>query len=309
MTDKVSKIVFDILSFKKSAWAGEKFRDISGTIYGEESFPAIPPKNAEIGFATDVGDGFRAGPGEWSAFLLSAVLALNDNRPAVLVELGSSQGLWCVPWINTVALKHGEKYCLALGIEASSALDKARDFWNLQNLDCRETFSGDELKIEGANWKFIWLQRAVSGEKTVLYFPNIDIAANNGANITSTPLPGHLQVESITPCGILEKIDAILPDAEINLLHMDIQGAELDFINSHEFTGLAGRTKCIALSTHGKRVELENINIFTDMGFTLICAEPSEFVGADLVKDGIFVWLRNDSLNRAYNMGLITDER
>ena len=299
MRNPFARELYDLISIGYSS-SSIFFRDFTGTLFANSSFPAVPNVESMKDIVPElVGDGFRAGPTEWGAFALGAALAKENKISPNLVELGCSQGLWCFPWINTLG-RFNISNVTALGVEAAEAFDEVLDFWNLQRISFDVIRNTDSILIYGNNWKFKWLHGAVTLSKKLVEFPDVSVATNNGASINNAMLHDvkrMLSVQPIQPERILSEMKAALGETEIGVLHLDLQGEELQLIYSDAFLELVRKSSILVLGTHSVEVESAAIPIISKQGFRLVSLDFSEYSSTQpqrLIKDGEQVWLSND---------------
>lgn len=274
------------------------FKDFSGTIYPEKSFPILPISVKEINVAIE-GDGFRAGPGEWGALSIFLELSMHLGYGS-LIELGSSQGLWCTPFIKAAEFYNFRG--LALGVEASDAKDSTLDFWNAQQLSYNTSSINNHLKLEGENWDFIWVNAIVGPSESEVEFPIVDIRLDNGASYKA-----HSDLESnlvLTPTVDTFKLrslqEAIGYESDNSMLHIDIQGAELDLLLNSNWRSFFQTQNVIMLGTHSVEAEILALKVMPKIGFTLISLEFSKYAqtaSKELIQDGEQIWISNNVID------------
>ena len=206
-----------------------RYVDGLGLIWHKSEWPGNFP-DSEYKFTLATGDGFRAGRAEWIGIILGSHLSLRNQKIPILIELGSSQGLWCANWIKILEkLNKSEDKIEAHGYEAAESFGSTRKFWmqNFQEIHVSE----DSLKliIENKNWVFIQNRLAVNKNRKEVFFPSVDITKDNGAQIISKG-PGKVdyrgkvvayeKIQSVTISQIANKFDCI------SVLHVDLQGME-----------------------------------------------------------------------------------
>jgi len=310
MPNPFSGELYDLISITESN-SSVIFRDFTGTFFANSSFPAVP-KVEHVGDIVpgEVGDGFRAGPAEWGAFALGVALVDQKKISPCLVELGCSQGLWCFPWINVLKRLNISKVT-ALGVEAADAFEEVLDFWNLQARSFNVSKNQDSILIYGTDWKFKWLHGAVTLSSKWVEFPDVSVATNNGASINNSMLHDvkkMISVQPIHPERILSEMQMELGETKIGVLHLDLQGEEMQLIHSDIFLDLLRRTSILVLGTHSTEVESEAIPIISKLGFTLISIDFSDYSSGQpqrLVKDGEQVWLSNDIIEHCVEQKFI----
>jgi hypothetical protein len=290
----------------------EAFVDWTGVIYPKNSFPILPSESIIDLDPAEVGDGFRAGVNEWLAFGIAAKLASSHSRSATIVELGASQGLWCISWVKYFERVWPTVPVTALGVEAADAGDQTLKFWkaNFASEFLSEVGS-DQIVIHSSNWKFHWLRRAVSYKSGSHWFPGVDITKDNGRQVsTNSDSNTELfdEVQAITPSDILQKLRE-LDTENISLLHLDLQGTELNLLESSDFFSLSSISDVIMLGTHSGEIELL-AHLRLRETHTLLISEPCEYVfephRSGLIKDGEQIWINNSFLPMARALGLIS---
>jgi hypothetical protein len=314
MTNPFSPFLFEILS-NNNQYANEIFQDFTGTLFLKDSFPAIPePQQASSVIPMRDGDGFRAGSNEWGGFGLAVSLVMGGFAAPCIVELGSSQGLWCFPWINVLSRKHVDNIS-ALGIEAGNAFSEVESFWNLQKKYFKLNKGNNFLLFEGNDWKFRWIHGAVATGAAEVEFPDISVSKNNGASINNGmqhEISRMIKVKVINPQKIVDEVKLLSEKSEIGLLHIDLQGEELNLMQSGELNLLLRNTSVTILGTHSVEADVLALTYFHNSGFTLISMEVSEYTkdeGKRLLKDGEQIWIRNDLFQKCLEQGWISDSQ
>lgn len=288
-----------------------QFVDWTGVIYPEGSFPILPVEPFTDLDPAEFGDGFRAGVNEWMAFGIAAKLASAQSLPATIVELGASQGLWCISWVKYFQRVWPTIPTIALGVEAADAGDETLKFWKANSdLEFLAEIRSNQIILQGSNWKFHWLRRAVSHQIGNHWFPKVDITKDNGRHVsaeTDLNLEIFDEVRSITPQEISLKLRK-LESYRISLLHLDLQGSELKLLESDQFDSLISIADVIMLGTHSREIELK-AHLRLRETHTLLLSEPCEFASqpnySGLVKDGEQLWINNNVLIIAGDLGLI----
>jgi len=285
------------------------FIDFSGTRFPRGSFPVLPNPSTRFSNLDEVGDGFRSGPEEWSALVL-ALLCFTSEVP-VLLELGASQGLWCVPFIRHSELL-GLKHAFALGVEASPSKGPALDFWAAQKLNYTVASCDDGFELLGDTWKFKWLQAAVSATEGYVEFPDVNVETDNGASIIPKTHIGHrsktIPVKSITPQGLIKEVLQSTNNKSVSLLHLDLQGAEEQLLLSPNFSELALMSDILVIGTHSIESERNAIEVMSGLGYCLIAINLSKYSYGQtkiLFQDGEQVWVSQEITKRAREQDLI----
>jgi len=186
-----------------------------------------------------------------------------------IVEVGAGWG----PWINlggVLARSHGIKDINIIGVEAHPGrfdlMKKQLSANLLRPVDIQNTtdFNGVKCKL---------IQGAASAEHKTLWFPNFDIkdmgAAASDANV-SNDYRG-LNADNFPVAGFVLK--EIIDDLIIDLLHIDIQGAEFDIINSG-IDCLNTQVKSMMIATHSRVIEGKLIELLYENGWYLHREKP-----------------------------------
>ena len=288
-----------------------------GDYYAPDSFPALPepgwtgPRHPE----PVSGDGFRGGPIEWAAFALALKLALAGFTELTLVECGSSQGLWALPWIRLASRmsEPTDRRVRAVAFEGSPSMESARTFWSQQSLEYLQADNGFDFVLAGTNWQFDWRQRAVVAQRGPVYFPKIDVRTDNGASAAyeagATDVRGH-PVEYEQVHGVVLE-DVVEEFGRIAFLHVDIQGAELGLLETGGFKSVRGNADVIMLGCHSRGAEQLAIEAMPELGYALIAEEPVRFRGRGkptLLVDGEQLWITRRAHAQSMEMGLVLPE-
>ena len=225
-------------------WAGIRTR-----------IPMLPWSPQELAGTTSTrlpvpDDGYRSEAHEYAALLLSLVNERDDYR---IVEVGAGWAPWAV--MGAVLAARAGKRATAIAIEA----DALRASWAMQHADDNGLTSRlavpskiameleqpvDVLVVPAAAWH----------ERTTLRFPVLDESDMGGA-ATPESNPAidyrgahlrHVDIETVT-----------LPDlltATTDLLHVDLQGAELDVLLP-SLDLIEQRVRFLSVGTHDRYVE------------------------------------------------------
>lgn len=274
-------------------------------------------------------DGFRASPIEWAAFALAVQLTIDESGPASMIECGASHGPWALPWIRVLGNAPAKKSrnplkrnVTALVIEASASQPQASAFWEAQDLGTCATANGSDLRFRDKQWEAQWIQRAVVAKDGPVFFPKIRVDTDNGAQATDKTSDRDVRgmaVEYDRVEGI--RLENLIARQEyLDLLHLDVQGTELEMLRSGEFESLKNRVGVVLLDTHSRASEDEALRIMPQLGFTLLAEETCQFTqvfrpDADnpdasdhttaLIVDGEQFWVSKSVLERGRVAGLI----
>lgn len=274
-------------------------QDWIGNRWPQGSFPVLPPEGWTGPSVPLDGDGFRAGAIEWASFAVALRFAESDGRDATLVEMGASQGPWCLSWIRAglrLGLKQG---MTALGLEAADGRAAAEAFWGAQDLTFSANQCDDDMVFVGDGWCFTWRRRAVALGGGIMQFPVIDVRTDNGAqavrDVTDDHGPHREQYESVQA---VDPLEIMRPFEYVHLAHLDVQGGEEEMLRAGIFEKTAGRLGVLSLGTHSRVAEGLAFRSLTEAGFQLLAEEPCEYLigpgEPTLVKDGEQLWVSSE---------------
>lgn len=196
---------------------------------------------------------------EWGAALLSVVRAEDTYR---IVELGCGWGCWLVN-MGAAARARGLTVDL-IGIEG--------DRTHLAN-------AAEVLALNGFSEAEYSLHHGIAGPKpgkAIFPDPDADAAAWGGEAIF---YPGRRllkQAEAdptvqVLDCRTLQELSRNQP---IDLLHIDIQGAETDYVEGN-MAELRRHVRRVLIGTHGRAIEGRLITHFLDQGWILEMERPA----------------------------------
>lgn len=199
-------------------------------------------------------DGYRSEADEYAALALSLVNERDEYR---VIEVGAGWAPWAV--MGTTLAKRMGKRAHGIAVEA----DGLRSRWAAQHaadngLDVtvidpdRGDVSG-QLRAEATSMAVV--RAAAWHEKTTLRFPVIDDldmggAVNPGDHPTMDNRGAHFNYVSVPTVTL----DEIIGDEIIDLLHIDLQGFELDVILP-ALELIESRVRFLAVGTHNRYVE------------------------------------------------------
>jgi len=278
-----------------------EYVDGIGIKWNKGMWPGSFP-DSDYTFDLEKGDGFRAGHAEWFGVLLAAFLAQKDSRVPTLVELGSSQGLWCANWIRIFQISpHSLQLVHAHGYEAAESFIETSEFWhgNFQNIN--KLIEENGLTLVGDNWIFRQHRKAVSKNGKHMLFPKVEIAKDNGAQAivrskNNMDYRGkRVEYETVKGISILEILRSV---EHLSILHLDLQGLEWEVIKGLDIRDLSKKVRVIVVGTHslGNHLKLkQKLNRF----FTLACEEKPRFIRDSyrkvLAEDGTLTFLSKES--------------
>lgn len=194
---------------------------------------------------------------DWVASVVAATTAGNTFK---VVELGAGYGQWLVSSIMAYKALNQKGEVFGLAVEA----DSIHYEW-LQN--------HVESNLGKLNNVQTLLIQAAAGLDGTVEFPVVeDPSKNYGASYSLTEL--HDRTISVN-CLSLSSIYAQLPNPRVDLLHVDIQGAEQDLISHAEFTTTLSQTRYILFGTHRTDALHEKVkNSLIDAGFEILVEWP-----------------------------------
>jgi FkbM family methyltransferase len=210
---------------------------------------------------------------EWRALLQSAMEA-TDSFTAM--ELGAGWGPWLVAGAKA-AERRGIGKINLIGVEAARS--------HFEFLRSHLADNG----LESAQHKLF--QAAVGADDATARFPKLKNPSAEWG--TAAILNGHHLTASYERIPSIS-IDRLLADSPlVDLLHCDIQGAELDVLR-HSIKTLRTRVRRLVIGTHSRGIEDGLLNLLAAEGWVLEAEKPC-FVkqhgkAIDLIEDGVQVW-------------------
>lgn len=215
---------------------------------------------------------------EWAAALRAVDLASGRFR---VVELGCGWGCWLN---NTGAAARRRGLAVELiGIEGD-----AEHVTYAHEAMAANGFSDDEFRI---------IHGVAAPEKGVALFPVVE---NAGASWGSEPIlnatPG--QIKEATASSHYQRLDAfplseIVRGEPVDLLHIDIQGGEADFVDA-AIADLDRFVRYIVIGTHSRQIEGRVMNTLLSQGWRLEMERPAIIGLPDgrpqILVDGVQGW-------------------
>jgi FkbM family methyltransferase len=212
-----------------------------------------------------------------------------------MTALGAGWGRWLAAG-GALARQIGKDYQL-VGVEA----DEQHFQWMKRHFE--------ENGFEPSRYNLI--EAAASVEPGVCQFAVGDPQSWYGQAIIRRPTHGE-QTRTVRAMTIEDVLEALSP---LDYLHMDIQGAELDFLSRRPDL-LVERVRLVNIGTHSIEIEAELRRLFTGLGFV---SEYDVSIGSDLLVrvrgrdshkvhfgDGAQVW-RNPKFETGGNQWSIGD--
>lgn len=195
---------------------------------------------------------------EWAATLLSVKEASGTYR---IIELGCGWGCW-LNNMGFVAKKRGLSVDL-IGIEGdSSHLENAERTFQLNGFNPSEyrLVNGVAASKEGIALFPKYEEAHENWGAEPIFYPDEKVLAESRAKGDYTELN----------CYTLETLSN---GEAVDLLHIDIQGSELDFVQSN-FDGIENLVKRVFIGTHSRYLEGALQEFFLTKGWTLEMDRP-----------------------------------
>ncbi|MFN3630077.1 MAG: FkbM family methyltransferase [Casimicrobiaceae bacterium] len=125
------------------------------------------------------------------------------------------------------------------------------------------------------------LEAAVVDVAKTVYFPDVDCTRDNGAaaqnNQSERDIRGaNLPMRAVRGIPLTEVIDKFPADKPVDLMHVDIQGAEKNAFST-AMQVLNQRVKRVFVATHSREIEGVLMALFHSHGWELVAEEPCEF--------------------------------
>lgn len=175
-------------------------------------------------------------PSEWTVDWIACLLAAKfaGDRFAV-IELGAGYGQWMVTSIMAYKTLHPEKPVHGMALEAETTHYEWLQRHVLENI----------TPYDNVNTDLIY---AAAGYDGVVNFPCLDDPRKDyGATYaTKAETSAMREVESLS----MQSIDERFGEEAIDLLHVDIQGAEADLISGPGFSSTLEKTRFVMFGTH-----------------------------------------------------------
>jgi FkbM family methyltransferase len=209
-------------------------------------------------------DGLHAEGIEYAS-LLDAIERFAGNGKFVAVEAGAGWGPW-LAMAGVVCKGMGVDTIRLVGAEAS----ESRFALMQDHLDFNGLGSDSGIQVDlfrGAVWSY-------DGK---IYFPDSEVedmgvAASSRAG--PTDYRGRSVVSIETPCS---RLDTLLGQgSEVDFLHMDVQGAEMELMSSHK-SWLDAFVKSMFIATHSRPLEGELLDLLSASNWRLLREKPCRF--------------------------------
>jgi FkbM family methyltransferase len=227
--------------------------------------------SAELGFVTIGTPPVDTEILEWID-LLEAVIAADARF--TMIELGAGYGRWIVNAAAAVRAYHGDLPMRLVAVEAEPTHFR----WLKRH--CSD--NGVKAKL---------IRAAVAHEEGDVAFAVGNPAGWYGQAIADgTWSPDRVErVRAVTLSSLLAPFD------EVDLIHLDVQGAEFDVLE--EAASVLHRVRRVHVGTHSQKVENGIRRLFTALGWTAINDHPSGSAsstpfGVLDFQDGVQTWAR-----------------
>ena len=214
-------------------------------------------------------DGVHANTIEYVALSTAVDLASSSgsNRFSVL-EVGASYAPWAT-LAALVAKRAGFDYVNCLAVEASeSAMQKINRHIELNELD-----SLGGICFESVN-------AAISASDSVVYFPSVDTAEDNGGRVELEPVKKdyrgfekeYVEVEGRSLASLLARWDLC------DFLHADLQGFEAELLRNDAFIAtICEKVRVFFLATQTRLIEGIALEVMSRNGWVLHRERPTMF--------------------------------
>ena len=175
-------------------------------------------------------------PSEWTVDWIACLLAarLAGDRFTV-IELGAGYGQWMVTSIMAYKALHPNKPCHGMAVEA----DETHYEW-LQEHVKRNLGGYDDVRTD--------LIQAAAGYDGVVQFPLLS-TPDKDYGASYQPASSSKLMQEVD-CLSMKTLDQRFAEPAIDILHIDIQGAEADLIVNPGFDECLRKTRFVLFGTH-----------------------------------------------------------
>lgn len=222
-------------------------------------------------------DKHRAETIEYVAVISALETAIQKkSQEFSVVELGASYG----PWITVAGVLGKRANFKKINLKAVEAVPKAVS--EIQaHLNRNEIFESQNVSIDLIN-------AAVAIKESDMYFPDVDVALDNGGQASKDALQNDYrgyEIKSVKVRGLpLSKLVADLD--QIDLLHMDLQGAEEELLNDQEFLSIIkSKVRYLFLATQSRLIEGIAIRQLHSLGLSLLRERPTDIKPNENIQD------------------------
>jgi hypothetical protein len=287
------------------------FVDCAGISWPPNSFPIIPPKaeNQELFYPRE-GDGFRAGKIEWDALSISVFIARNYkplNETVLAIELGASAAPWALTFLKHVTAKTN-RHVTTIAIEAGNVKKITQLFWSRNELRFRKTLGLSKFTFRGKQFTSIFLKGIATNSNGKMYFPRVNISKDNGATgareLSKLDRRGKLRFNRVPAIDTLKLIEE---KKMVCLLHMDVQGAEVEIMQDPRFGASIQKVQVLLIGTHSLVADELAEGIDGKYGLTLLAGKRMKPGGpnGEWPVDGEFLFVNQETLNLLSNSGYL----
>ena len=196
-----------------------------------------------------------------------------------MIEIGSGWGCWMT--ISGCAAKMLNKSVEVIGIEGS------KTYCNLSiEVLKKNNFKEDEFKI---------FNKIIGKKKGFSLFPKNENDADWGMEAKIYPTEDEIKnAQKSDNYNIVERVPlSDILNSKVDLIHMDIQGSEVDFIRE-QFNILVKYAKNIVIGTHSRLIDGQLIEFFQNKNFKLCGERPTltKYINDEIITmtDGLQFW-------------------
>jgi hypothetical protein len=287
------------------------FIDCAGIAWPPGSFPIIPLResNPRRFFPKD-GDGFRAGQTEWDALSIAILVARNNpsNKNHVLaIELGASAAPWALTFVTHASVTT-DRFVNTIAIEAGNVKKITRFFWSRNGLKFSTELGMSKFVFKGERFNSIFLRGIATNKKGKMFFPKVDISKDNGATgakeLSKLDRRGKIRFNRVRAIDTLELIQE---QDEVCLLHMDVQGAEVEIMQDPRFGASMKNVQVLLIGTHSVLADELAEAIDGNYGLTLVAGNRMKPGGpnGEWPVDGEFLFISESVKNILTKSGLL----
>jgi len=271
LTEPSENIITDYFGFKTPSHLVPWAQHLGGSLILEEPIPD---------------DGIRAEAIEYYSVLTS--LENSSSETFNIVELGASYAPWAA-FGAALAIRLGINKIRAIAVEASPYfINEIYNIFKINNIP----YGGVGTINQSITLKVI--NGAVSSVPGTLYFPVVTGYDQNGGQAVKSDQAVDYVGRSVSHEPVtaytLEMITEDLP--YIDMIHCDIQGAELDVLTS-SIDLLKARVRSLFIGTHSRYIEGCLIHELHKKGFELIRERPCVFEYKKQLSDDVGMTTRD----------------
>ena len=205
-------------------------------------------------------------PGNWHACLVEwgsvAHAIKNSSANPLVVELGCGWGCWMIN-STFLAKLYGKKSITVKGVDGDKFMLKLGE----------ETFNHNLSKLKNFNVNYQYVNGLIGNGVGKMSF------GEQGEDITYGLKPVEIRdLNSQTMNDELPWITLkeISNGAMIDLMHIDIQGHEFDFLEAN-YSELNKLVKRLIIGTHSRVIEGQILKMLSNSGWTLLAERPCIF--------------------------------